>query len=65
MKHQSGITSVSNVAQNVSKSTEKMGEQDVWVAPPIILLGEHLLPLCSKASDASAALKNLCYGANI
>jgi len=39
------ITNVCDVAQNIRKSTEKLGEQEVLLAPPIILLGEHLLPL--------------------
>jgi len=36
---------VCDVAQNIRKSIEKLGEQDVLLAPPIILLGEHLLSL--------------------
>jgi len=31
--------------QSVKKSYRKMGEQDVLVAPPIILLGKQLLPV--------------------
>ena len=45
------ITSVCDVAQNIRKSTEKTGEQDVLLAPSIILLVEHLHP-CSPCSRA-------------
>jgi len=41
------------------RSTEKLGEQDVLLAPPITLLGQQVLPLLPLLSHAYALCRQL------